>query len=125
MTTSNETNKARILVVDDMATNRALIKQVLQGDKYSVTESVQGLDALEKIKTKGFDVVLMDIMMPKLDGFGVLKQIREDPDFRLLPIIILTTLGAPEEIARGLELVVLYYNDLIIISLYTCYKSEG
>lgn len=125
MTTSNETNKARILVVDDMATNRALIKQVLQGDKYSVTESVEGLDALEKIKTKGFDVVLMDIMMPKLDGFGVLKQIREDPDFRLLPIIILTTLGAPEEIARGLELVVLYYNDLIIISLYTCYKSEG
>jgi len=86
-----------------MATNRELIKQVLLGHQYTVEESVEGLDALEKIKNNGFDAVLLDIMMPNLDGFGVLEQVRQDPACKLLPIIMLTTLGAPEDIARALE----------------------
>jgi len=100
--TSN--SPARILIVDDMATNRELIKQVLYGNDYEMTDAADGIEAVEKINSQEFDVVLLDIMMPNLDGFGVLKQVRSDPNYDLLPIILLTALGAPDDIAQGMDM---------------------
>ena len=96
--------KANILVVDDMATNRRLVESLLQDKNYNFTESSGGIDALEKIKANNFDAVLLDILMPDLDGFGVLTEIRKNSKLQLLPVIIVTTLDTPEDIARGLEL---------------------
>ena len=105
MTNSLTANSpARVLIADDMATNRELIKQVLGNEKYIITEAVDGVDAISKIQSEKFDAVLLDIMMPNLDGFGVLKQVRSDPNYNLLPVILLTTLGSPDDIALGMEM---------------------
>ncbi|NNG13726.1 MAG: response regulator [Gammaproteobacteria bacterium] len=104
MTGVSNNNPARILVADDMATNRELIKQVLRGDEYIIVEAVDGVDAVEKISSQKFDVILLDIMMPNLDGFGVVQQVRADEQYDLLPIILLTALGSADDIAQGMEL---------------------
>ncbi len=102
--TNHNNLPARVLVVDDMATNRELIKLLLNGNEYVITEAVDGVDAVDKIKNHDLDVVLLDILMPRLDGFGVLKQICGDPDYHFLPFILVTGLSAPDDISRGLEL---------------------
>ncbi len=95
---------ARILIVDDMATNRALAKYALAGENYDFIEAVDGVDALEKIMSHELDVVLLDIMMPNMDGLDVLNQIRNDAKYRLLPFIMLTTLDAPADIVQSLDM---------------------
>ena len=93
---------SRILVVDDMATNRLLLKQVITPPHYLVSEAVNGEDALTHLKSEPCDLVLLDIMMPGMDGFEVCRRIREDPDLTLLPVIFLTTLGSTEDIVKGM-----------------------
>jgi putative two-component system response regulator len=87
-----------------MATNRELIKQVLCGDGYHVVEAVDGVDALDKVAGQKFDAVLLDIMMPKLNGFDVLREIHTDETYDLLPILLLSQLDEVDDIARGMEL---------------------
>lgn len=94
---------ARILVVDDMPADRELVKQVLSSDQYQVTEAGDGVTALELISKHEFDAVLLDAMMPGMDGFEVCEAIRKDPNNALLPIIFLTTLGDPEDVAQGMK----------------------
>jgi len=100
---NSTTVAARILVVDDMSTNRALVKQVLPAPDYSVIEANDGEQALQMLKEEIVDVVLLDIMMPGIDGFETCRKIRENPDLSLLPVIILTTLGTPDDVVQGME----------------------
>ncbi len=94
---------ARILVVDDMATNRALIRAVLGAQEFIVLEADSGEAALERIPSLSPDVVLLDVMMPGTDGIEVCRQLREQEEFRLLPIIMLTSLGSPDDVVQGME----------------------
>jgi PleD family two-component response regulator len=79
----------RILVVDDLAINRMLIRIALQSLDYFVTEAVNGTHALEWLNKECFDVVLLDVNMPDMNGFDVCRKIRRHQELRQLSVILL------------------------------------
>lgn len=101
---SEATSPARLLVVDDSGTVRALHATLLQDAGYEVTEAEHGRQAWELIQRQKFDLVVSDIQMPFMDGFELLKRIRARNELKDLPVVLLTTLSAPEEQQRGMEL---------------------
>ncbi|MDX2177925.1 MAG: response regulator [Candidatus Sumerlaeia bacterium] len=90
----------RILTVDDEPDVRAIIVASLR-NHYEVFEAQDGLDALEKIKRVEPDFVIMDVMMPLMNGFEACDAIRKDPVFRALPVMFLTALGTKEDMKKG------------------------
>ena len=93
----------RVLVVDDMETNRQLIINSLQPSRYIVAEAVDGKGALDMLARQQFDVVVLDVMLPDMDGFEICRTIRCNPDWHLLPVIMLTVLDSPDSLVRGME----------------------
>ncbi|GJD87589.1 Sensor histidine kinase RcsC [Methylobacterium hispanicum] len=98
--------RATILVVDDSITTRTLEKGILEAAGYRVVVCVDGQDALDRLRAEiePVDLVLADVEMPRLDGFGLLRALRADERFRRLPAVLMTSRGDPEDVARGLEL---------------------
>ena len=93
------------LVVEDSPTMRQLISFALKripGCK--VAEANDGIDALKKLSTQKFDLILTDINMPIMDGLKLVSMVRNDPAHKTIPIIIITTEGAEEDRKRGLAL---------------------
>ena len=80
-----------ILAVDDSASMRQMVSFTLKNAGYAVVEAVDGQDAFDKARTQHFDLVLTDQNMPRLDGIGLTKKLREQPKFKSTPILILTT----------------------------------
>ena len=80
-----------ILAVDDSASMRQMVSFTLKNAGYSVVEAVDGEDAFDKAKAREFDLVLTDQNMPRLDGIGLTRKLREHPNFKATPILILTT----------------------------------
>lgn len=80
-----------ILAVDDSPSMRKMVSFTLTGAGYKVVEAVDGMDALEKAEAQHVDLVLVDQNMPRLDGIGLTKRLREHPRFKNTPILILTT----------------------------------
>lgn len=80
-----------ILAVDDSPSMRKMVAFTLAGAGYKVVEAVDGQDALEKAEVESIDLVLTDQNMPRLDGIGLTRKLREDPKFKTVPILILTT----------------------------------
>jgi DNA-binding response OmpR family regulator len=97
--------QARILVVDDIPANVKLISGLLLAAGYrNIITAEDGLDALKQTYRSKPDLVLLDIMMPKLDGFGYCKHIRSDPVATRMPIIVQTALGEHEAKIKALSL---------------------
>jgi DNA-binding response OmpR family regulator len=90
-----------VLVVDDEKMIRSLLKMSLQRMGYEVTTADDGAQALELFQNQSFDLVLLDILMPNVDGFTVCSELRRSSD---VPIVMLTALNRPDDIVRGLEL---------------------
>ncbi|MDH5538712.1 MAG: response regulator [Rhizobacter sp.] len=80
-----------ILAVDDSASMRQMVTFTLRHAGYNVVEAVDGQDALEKAAARDIDLVLTDQNMPRLDGIGLTKRLRDNPKFKSTPILILTT----------------------------------
>lgn len=80
-----------ILAVDDSPSMRKMVSFTLAGAGYKVVEAVDGMDALEKAEAQHIDLVLVDQNMPRLDGIGLTRRLREHPRFKSTPILILTT----------------------------------
>lgn len=80
-----------ILTVDDSPSMRKMVSFTLIGAGYQVVEAVDGLDAFEKAQTQLFDLVLTDQNMPRMDGLGLTRKLREHPHFKTVPILMLTT----------------------------------
>ena len=80
-----------ILAVDDSPSMRKMVSFTLAGAGYKVVEAVDGMDALEKAEAQHVDLVLADQNMPRLDGIGLTRRLREHPRFKNTPILILTT----------------------------------
>ncbi|MDB5967466.1 MAG: adenylate/guanylate cyclase [Polaromonas sp.] len=93
----------RILVVDDMPLNVKFLEDVLTMKGYEVDTAASGQEALTKIRQGSMDLVLLDVMMPGLNGYEVCRAIREDARTALLPVIMVTALDAKEERVNGLE----------------------
>ena len=90
-----------ILVVDDEVMIRTLIKKYAEFDGYSVTEATDGMDAIVKFKNNKFDIIIMDIMMPELDGFSACREIRKTSD---VPIIMISARGEDYDKINGFEI---------------------
>jgi CheY-like chemotaxis protein len=99
----NDLRDKKILVVDDSATMRMLISMVLKKMMISVTEAVNGVEAVEKLQQQDFDLVLTDILMPEMDGAQLISQIRQTLN-KKMPIIIISTKGREEDRDLGLSL---------------------
>jgi two-component system, OmpR family, response regulator ResD len=93
--------KMKILIVDDEVKIREMIRKYAQYEGYEVTEAIDGLDAVEKCADNNFDLIVMDVMMPNLDGFSACKEIRKMKD---IPIIMLTALGEEYDKIHGFDL---------------------
>jgi CheY-like chemotaxis protein len=92
-----------VLVVDDNGQNRDLLERRLKRDGFAVLTAADGAEALEVTRTQAVDVVLLDIMMPVMDGYETLERLKADPELRHLPVIMLTSLDEPESITRCIE----------------------
>ena len=97
-------SKIKILIAEDEEDIRELIHFNLFKEKFSVETAANGAEALEKAKQIRPDLMLLDIMMPEMDGLEVCRLIREDRNFDNTGIVILTAKGDEEDIVRGLEL---------------------
>ena len=80
-----------VLTIDDSRTMREMLNLALAQAGYRVIQAVDGLEGLEVLAAEGADVVITDINMPRLDGFGVIEGVRANPDHRATPILVLTT----------------------------------
>jgi two-component system, cell cycle response regulator len=93
----------RVLVVDDSDTVRALVAMVLADAGHDVDEAADGLRALELARAAPPDVVLLDLQMPVLDGWGVLAALRADPELAEVPVVVLTQADDPGSVATALD----------------------
>jgi CheY-like chemotaxis protein len=96
-------SQARILVVDDGAENRDVLRRRLERSGHAVETAEHGRSALELLATRPFDLVLLDVLMPELDGFAVLEAIKGDPALRDIPVIMISALDEMPSIVRCIE----------------------
>ena len=94
----------RVLVVDDDAPIRLLCRVNLEAEGMEVLEAADGADGLEKARASRPDVVLLDVMLPKIDGWRVAEALLEDPDTGEIPIVFLTARAELRDQAHGLEI---------------------
>ena len=94
---------ARILVVDDVPTNVKLLEARLMAEYFQVLTATNGEDALALCESGQCDMVLLDIMMPGMDGFEVCRRLKSNPETMHLPVVMVTALDQPEDRIRGLE----------------------
>jgi adenylate cyclase len=95
---------ASILVTDDDPVNRMLLSKLVEREGHRVTEAENGRQACEILESQLIDVVLCDIEMPELDGYGVLERIREDPKLNGIPVIMISAVDDIESVVRCIEL---------------------
>ena len=93
---------ARVLVVDDVEPNVRLLEAKLQHEYYTVITSNSGEDAIVKANRENPDVILLDVMMPGLDGFETCKRLKDDPATRHIPVVMVTALDQREDRVKGL-----------------------
>jgi len=97
-------HRARLLVVDDNKVNRLLLTRMLELQGHQVTSVDNGRHALEALRREPFDLLLLDLEMPELDGFALLEHLARDPELRDLPAIVTSSLEGVAKVARCIEL---------------------
>jgi DNA-binding response OmpR family regulator len=96
-------SRAKILVVDDEPEIVEIVRTNLEGSGYDVSEAANGVDALRRLKLVRPDLVILDVLMPEMNGWEVLRRIRRDPQSTRTPVIMLTCLAEDADILRGLS----------------------
>src|SRR4030066_373117 len=96
-------NKAKILVADDIKQNVKLLRVILTASEFDVIEAYDGEEALEKAKSENPDLILLDIMMPKLTGYEVCQQLRANGTTKSIPIVMITALHEMDDRIKGIE----------------------
>jgi len=94
----------KVLMAEDSAVNRELLRELLESQGCEVEEAWDGEEAIDMLSRKRPDIVLLDIGMPKLDGFGVIRKVREDPNLADLPVLAVTAYAMRGDREKGLEL---------------------
>jgi two-component system, chemotaxis family, sensor kinase CheA len=95
--------RGRLLVAEDSITTRALLKNILESAGYTVRTAVDGVDALTSLQAEEFDLVVSDVDMPRLNGFGLTSAIRTDKRLAELPVVLVTALDSREDRERGID----------------------
>ncbi len=96
-------NKSKILVADDIKQNVKLLRVILTASEYDVIEAYDGEEALEKAKTENPDLILLDVMMPRLTGYEVCQRLRADTVTKNIPIVMITALHEMNDRIKGIE----------------------
>ncbi|WP_238296826.1 adenylate/guanylate cyclase domain-containing protein [Methylobacterium soli] len=99
----SRTMPPRILAVDDAPENLEILRIRLEASGYAVVTAVDGEDGLARAREDGFDLILLDIMMPKLNGIDVLRALKQDPNLQFVPVILLTARAETRDIVAGLD----------------------
>ena len=94
----------KILIAEDEDILLNVLKDRFEVDGWEVTIAKDGMEAMEAIKKSKLDLVLLDLLMPKKNGFEVLKEVMDNPELKNLPIIVLSNLGGDEDIKKALAL---------------------
>ncbi len=108
--------KGTILMVEDQAGFRRIYHDMLEKEGYEVWEAQDREEGLEMVKSRKPHLVLLDLGLPKIDGFEVLKRIRADADTAQMPVIIFSVLGDPKDVKKGQEMGA---NDYTVKGFYT------
>lgn len=101
--TPSTSQKSRVLIADDNEPNRELLEVYLAALDCEIQTAVDGADTLEKVASFEPDVILLDVMMPKLSGFEVCQRLKEDPATKTTMILMVTALGELGDIERAVE----------------------
>lgn len=99
----------KILIVEDDQHIRKLFNILVRRDGVDIDEAVEGNEALEKLHANRYDLVILDIMMPNVDGFSILKDLRERPETAQLPVIVVTAKTEDKDLMKGYGLGANYY----------------
>ncbi|NLO51945.1 MAG: response regulator [Bacteroidales bacterium] len=94
---------SKILLVDDNPINIRVAAKILRSNNYNISFSQSGKEALEKTQKVPFDLILLDVMMPDMDGYEVCQRLKQDPVTEKIPVIFLTAKTEPESIVKGFE----------------------
>src|SRR6188474_2312070 len=94
---------ARILVVDDIPANVKLLEARLTAEYFDVTTAMSGAEALAICERAQCDIVLLDVMMPEMDGFEVCRRLKANPATHHIPVVMVTALDQPSDRVRGLD----------------------
>jgi len=97
-------SKGLVLVVDDNLINRTLLTTNLEEQGYQVEQAVNGVQALQKLAQQAFDVVLLDLLMPEMDGYQVLEKMKSDDALRHIPVIVISSLEEMDSVVRCIEM---------------------
>ena len=92
---------ARVLIVDDIPTNIRLLEVRLTAEYFEVVTATSGQQALEICQTQDIDIVLLDVMMPEMDGFEVCRRLKADPRTHHVPVLMVTALDQPSDRVKG------------------------
>jgi cyclic di-GMP phosphodiesterase len=92
-----------VLVADDQASNRELLEEILSAQGFKVVSVSDGAAALEKLSTLPVDLILLDVMMPRLSGFAVCQKIKSDPETYLTPVVLITSLSDKQDRLEGIR----------------------
>lgn len=95
--------KGRILVVEDAFSTRELERSILENKGYQVDTAVDGLDAMSRLATESYDLILSDIEMPRMDGFELCRMVKSNEAYKRIPVVMVTALQKEEDKRRGME----------------------
>lgn len=101
--------KATILVVDDDEDSRTLVDRILRRHEFHVVTATNGREALERVLELQVDLVVLDVMMPAMDGYEVYRRLKESDRTRHIPIIMLTALNMADQVERALHIAPNWY----------------
>ena len=96
--------RQKILIVDDEMDALLALKVALEAEGYNIAEAKDGYEAIDKVHSENPDVILLDLMIPGIDGFEVCKQLKSDPMYNHIPVIMLTARGEVDDKVEGIEL---------------------
>lgn len=99
----------KVLIVEDDNSLRDVLAEFLEADGFSVVVAADGEEGINLIRETKPDIILLDVVLPKKDGYQVIKEIKSDDDVKNIPIILLTNLGSLSDIEKALELGVTNY----------------
>jgi len=99
-----KSNEKKVLIIEDDPFIADVYVLKLESEGYDVETAEDGIIGLEKLKKNKYDIILLDILMPNLDGFKVLERIKMNPEVSKIPVVILTNLSQKKDIQKGLDL---------------------
>lgn len=104
MHSSQDFSQFRILIVDDVPLNRVLVEKMLGSFNFKVRQCENGLECMKEFYYQKPDLVLLDILMPLMDGFEVIEAVRENPQWKDVKIVVLSALNSNEDIVKAFNL---------------------